>query len=69
MYADCNQTLTLLHLQDTMYKADHKVNDVFKQLLTDIVKPVLRGQFGESPTDRLIQYRLTVKYRFDKSKS
>ena len=53
MYGGCNQTVTLRHLQEVMYKADHKVNDVFKQLLTDIVKPILRGQFGEWPTDCL----------------
>ena len=53
MYSGWNQTVTLRHLQEIMCKADHKVNDVFKQLLTDIVNPVLRGQFGEWPTDCL----------------
>ena len=46
MYSGWNQTVTLRHLQEIMCKADHKVNDVFKQLLTDIVNPVSRGQFG-----------------------
>ena len=53
MYGGWNQTVTLRHLQEIMCKADHKVNDVFKQLLTDIVNPVSRGQFGEWPTDCL----------------
>ena len=35
MYSGWNQTVTLRHLQEIMCKADHKVNDVFKQLLTD----------------------------------
>ena len=55
MYSGWNQTVTLRHLQEIMCKADHKVNDVFKQLLTDIVNPVSRGQFGEWPTDCLQQ--------------